>query len=195
MGCVLVLHGQAHFSENDGEAILLVPQIAAQVIQRGVRSPDAQVIAFYDAGFTPHRFLRLRQRDSYTRKRLRCGAIPFRLTIPEEKQDKLLASKLLTELPEISSWYWWDSRALREEGRFTTATLVMHAVVAPENCDLIDRLLVVLFRRFSSTRVFSALFRFLARSSAAARSFSSRSSRFVTNAVSFVPCRAHTHAR
>jgi P4 family phage/plasmid primase-like protien len=54
--------------------------------------------------------------------------LPFRVTIPEERQDKNLTSKLIKELPGIFLWAVEGLRRLRLNGRFTEPVICKAAL-------------------------------------------------------------------
>jgi putative DNA primase/helicase len=57
------------------------------------------------------------QTDAYFRRFL---ILPFNVTIEEEKQDKLLASKIIdSELPGILNWVLEGLKRLLDQGKFT----------------------------------------------------------------------------
>jgi putative DNA primase/helicase len=58
----------------------------------------------------------------------RMMVVPFRVTIPAERQDKELVSKLVQELPGICLWSVEGLRRLREQGRFIEPALCKEAL-------------------------------------------------------------------
>lgn len=54
--------------------------------------------------------------------------LPFRVTIPEEAQDKTLADKLKLELSGIFNWSVEGLRRLRQQGRFTVPSISRQAL-------------------------------------------------------------------
>lgn len=76
--------------------------------------------------FTTNNLPRFRDRSNGVLRRM--ILLPFRVVIPVEQQDRLLAQKLQAELPGIFNWSIEGLRRLRANGRFTEPRVCREAL-------------------------------------------------------------------
>jgi len=76
--------------------------------------------------FTTNNLPQLRDRSSGIWRRM--ILMPFRVSVPEHRQDKDLAQRLESELPGIFNWAIEGLKRLRQRGRFTEAAICREAL-------------------------------------------------------------------